>query len=182
MKKLDFLFFDAGGGHRSAANALRLAIEREGRPWEVRLVNLQELLDPLDVFRKLTGLRLQDVYNLMLKKGWTLGSPQLTAAMHLLIRLYHREAGGAARTALAGEPAGHGRLARPELQPRRRRERRAVDTGRAVRHGHYRYRRLPAALLDRARIAVSRLRVRSARWSRRARSAIRMTASSAPPA
>jgi UDP-N-acetylglucosamine:LPS N-acetylglucosamine transferase len=91
MKKLDFLFFDAGGGHRSAANALRLAIEREGRPWEVRLVNLQEILDPLDVFRKITGLRLQDVYNLMLKKGWTLGSPQLTAGMHLLIRLYHRK-------------------------------------------------------------------------------------------
>ncbi len=91
MKKLDFLFFDAGGGHRSAANALRLAIEREGRPWEIRLVNLQEILDPLDVFRKITGLRLQDVYNLMLKKGWTLGSPQLTAGMHLLIRLYHRK-------------------------------------------------------------------------------------------
>ncbi len=91
MKKLDFLFFDAGGGHRSAANALRLAIEREGRPWEVRLVNLQEILDPLDVFRKITGLRLQDVYNLMLKKGWTLGSPQLTAGMHFLIRLYHRK-------------------------------------------------------------------------------------------
>jgi len=91
MKKLDFLFFDAGGGHRSSANALKLAIERDGRPWEVRLVNLQELLDPLDVFRKLTGLRLQDVYNLMLKKGWTLGSSQLVRPMQLLIRLYHRK-------------------------------------------------------------------------------------------
>jgi 1,2-diacylglycerol 3-beta-galactosyltransferase len=27
----------------------------------------------------------------MLKKGWTLGSPQLTALMHVLIRLYHRQ-------------------------------------------------------------------------------------------
>jgi 1,2-diacylglycerol 3-beta-galactosyltransferase len=89
--KLDFLFFDAGGGHRSAVQALGLAIEQQQRPWEVRLVNLQELLDPLDVFRKLTGLRLQDVYNLMLKKGWTLGSPQLTGLMHVLIRLYHRK-------------------------------------------------------------------------------------------
>lgn len=26
----------------------------------------------------------------MLKKGWTLGSPQLTAAMHVIIRIYHR--------------------------------------------------------------------------------------------
>ncbi|MGE5567424.1 MAG: glycosyltransferase [Rhodospirillales bacterium] len=91
MKKLDFLFFDAGGGHRSSANALRMAIESDGRPWAVRLVNVQELLDPLDVFRKYTGLRLQDVYNLMLKKGWTLGSPQLARAMQLIIRLYHRK-------------------------------------------------------------------------------------------
>jgi hypothetical protein len=91
QKKIDFVFFDAGGGHRSAANALRLVIEQQQRPWEIRLVNLQELLDPLDVFRKLTGLRLQDIYNLLLKKGWTLGSPQLTCGMHLVIRLYHRK-------------------------------------------------------------------------------------------
>ena len=90
LKTLDFVYFDAGGGHRAAANALRSVIEQQQRPWEVRLVNLQEILDPLDIFRKYTGIRLQDVYNLMLKKGWTLGSPQLTVAMHGLIRLYHR--------------------------------------------------------------------------------------------
>lgn len=89
MKKLDFLFFDAGGGHRSAATALRLVIQEQQRPWEVRLVNLQEILDPLDIFRKYTGRRLQDVYNLLLRKGWTLGSAQLLRGMHLLIRLYH---------------------------------------------------------------------------------------------
>ena len=89
VKKLDFLFFDAGGGHRSAATAIELAIERQQRPWEVRLVNLQEVLDSLDVFRKLFGIRLQDVYNLMLKKGWTLGSAQMLWSMHLLIRAYH---------------------------------------------------------------------------------------------
>ena len=43
------------------------------------MVNLQEVLDPLDVFRKVTGIRLEDVYNLMLTKGWTLGSHSLTA-------------------------------------------------------------------------------------------------------
>jgi 1,2-diacylglycerol 3-beta-galactosyltransferase len=88
VKKLDFVFFDAGGGHRSAATALAMAIERAGRPWEVRLVNLQEVLDPLDVFRKIFHIRLQDVYNLLLKKGWTLGSAQLLSAMHLLLKLY----------------------------------------------------------------------------------------------
>src|SRR3989442_6947869 len=89
MKKIDFIFFDAGGGHRSAANALHQVIEQQQRPWEIRMVNLQELLEPLDVFRKVTGLRLQDLYNLMLKKGWTLGSPQLARGMQLIIRLYH---------------------------------------------------------------------------------------------
>ncbi|MGO9128757.1 MAG: glycosyltransferase [Bryobacteraceae bacterium] len=105
--KLDFLFFDAGGGHRSAAQALELVIRQQQRPWEVRLVNLQELLDPLDVFRKLTGLRLQDVYNLMLKKGWTLGSPQLTGLMHVLIRLFHSR-----QVALLER---HWRASRPEM-------------------------------------------------------------------
>jgi 1,2-diacylglycerol 3-beta-galactosyltransferase len=89
MKKLDFIYFDAGGGHRAAAHALRQVMERQERPFEIRMVNLQELLDGLDVFRKVTGLRLEDCYNLILKKGWTLGSAQLTAAMHLVIRLFH---------------------------------------------------------------------------------------------
>jgi hypothetical protein len=90
VKKLDFVFFEAGGGHKAAANALKSVIEQQQRDWQVRLVNLQEILDQLDVFRKYTGIRMQDVYNVLLKKGWTLGTPQLTVAMHGLIRLYHR--------------------------------------------------------------------------------------------
>ncbi len=89
MKKLDFLFFDAGGGHRAAANALLQVIERQARPLEIRMVNLQEQLDSIDVFRKLTGLRMQDIYNTLLKKGWTLGTPQIMVGMHLVIRLFH---------------------------------------------------------------------------------------------
>ncbi|MGH9665843.1 MAG: galactosyldiacylglycerol synthase, partial [Bryobacteraceae bacterium] len=89
MITLDLLYFDAGGGHRAAATALKAVIELQGRPWQVRLVNLQELLDPLDVVRKLTGIRMENIYNLLLAKGWTLGSSQLLVAMHALIRLYH---------------------------------------------------------------------------------------------
>src|ERR1700692_4798962 len=90
MTRIDLIFFEAGGGHRSAALALKAVIEQQKRPWDVKLVNLQEILDPLDIFRKYTGVRMQDVYNLLLKKGWTLGAPQLTVAMHAIIRLYHR--------------------------------------------------------------------------------------------
>jgi len=89
LKTIHLIFFDAGGGHRSAANALKQVISQQGRPWQVELVNLQELLDSLDVFRKLTGVRMQDIYNTTLRKGWTRGSPQLTRAMHGIIRLYH---------------------------------------------------------------------------------------------
>src|ERR1035438_10104318 len=66
--KLDFIYFDAGGGHRSAAMALQQVIAQQGRPWEIRMVNLQEQLDNLDIFRRITGIRLQDYYNLLLKK------------------------------------------------------------------------------------------------------------------
>jgi len=88
MKKVDFIYFDAGGGHRAAATALRQVMEQQQRPVEIRMVNLQEMLDSMDVFRKVTGVRLQDLYNLMLKKGWTLGSAQLLAGMHAVIRLF----------------------------------------------------------------------------------------------
>jgi hypothetical protein len=89
VKRVQFLYFDAGGGHRAAANALKTVIEQQQRPWEVTLTNLQELLRPLDIFRKVTGIDLQDIYNLMLAKGWTLGSAQLLPLMHGVIRLYH---------------------------------------------------------------------------------------------
>jgi 1,2-diacylglycerol 3-beta-galactosyltransferase len=90
VKRLNFLFFDAGGGHRAAANALRDTMQRQGLPFEIELINLQEILDELDIFRKLTGLRMQDIYNLLLKKGWTLGAAQILAGMHVIIRIFNR--------------------------------------------------------------------------------------------
>ena len=90
MKRLEFGFFDAGGGHRAAATALKMAIEGQQRPWEVELANLQEILDPLDILKKLTRIRIQDLYNTMLRNGWTLGSPQLLKVLQLVVRINHR--------------------------------------------------------------------------------------------
>jgi 1,2-diacylglycerol 3-beta-galactosyltransferase len=90
VTKVDFVYFDAGGGHRSAALALKSVIESQDRQWEVRLVNLQDVLDPLDVFRKVTRIRLADLYNRMIAGGWTLGSAQALKGLHGLIKLYHR--------------------------------------------------------------------------------------------
>src|ERR1700733_4949815 len=91
MKTLELVFFDAGGGHRSAANALCEVARVQQRPWQMQMMNLQELLDEMDVFRKVTRIRLQDLYNLMLRKGWTLGSPTLVKGMHGVIRLFHSQ-------------------------------------------------------------------------------------------
>jgi UDP-N-acetylglucosamine:LPS N-acetylglucosamine transferase len=87
--KLDLIYFNAGGGHRSAAMALQAVIASQRPTWQVRLVNLQEILDSLDVFRKISGIRLEDIYNLALAKGWTLGSELLLPIMHAVIRTYH---------------------------------------------------------------------------------------------
>ena len=89
MARIEFGYFDAGGGHRAAATALDLAIRGQKRPWEVRLTNLQELLDTLDVLKKYAGIRIEDFYNWMLRSGWTLGSTQLMRVLQLVIRLYH---------------------------------------------------------------------------------------------
>ena len=89
MKRIQCLYFDAGGGHRAAANALKSVIEQQGRPWEISLVNVQQLLYSLDIFRKITGVSLEDLYNRMLARGWTLGSAASLRAVHLVIRLYH---------------------------------------------------------------------------------------------
>ena len=87
--KLDFVYFDAGAGHRSAATALQSVITGQERDWDVRLLNLQEVLDPLDVVRKLTGVRLQDLYNYMLARGLTCGGDYWLPLMQSIIRMRH---------------------------------------------------------------------------------------------
>ncbi len=90
MERIEFCFFDAGGGHRAAATALEMSIRARRLPWDVRLTNLQELLDELDILKKHAGIRIQDFYNTMLRTGWTLGSTQLMRVLQAVIRGYHR--------------------------------------------------------------------------------------------
>jgi 1,2-diacylglycerol 3-beta-galactosyltransferase len=90
LRKLTIVFHDAGGGHRATADALKATLTSQPDPWEVSLLNLQELLDSLDVVRNLTGLRIQDAYNIVLRRGWTRLTPQLLLLLQQTIRLYHR--------------------------------------------------------------------------------------------
>ncbi len=89
MRKLTIVFHHAGGGHRSAAEALKATLSSQEHPWDVNLLDIQELLDPLDLIRRATGLRIQDTYNLILRKGWTRFTPQLLLVLQGTIRAYH---------------------------------------------------------------------------------------------
>ncbi len=89
-RKLTIVFFDAGGGHRSAAEALKSVLESGEQRWQVELLNLQEQLDKLDMLRKATGIRIQDAYNLILRKGWTRLTPQLLPVLQGVVRIFHR--------------------------------------------------------------------------------------------
>src|SRR5580692_7830174 len=90
MKTIDFVYFNAGGGHRSAAMALDTVIREMELPWTVRLVNLFEVLDPRDVFGKTTGMKPEQYYNARLARGWTLGLAQELKVLQALIRLSHK--------------------------------------------------------------------------------------------
>jgi 1,2-diacylglycerol 3-beta-galactosyltransferase len=86
VKKVDLIYFNAGGGHRSTANALYQVIEKQPslRP---RLVNIYEtgLLKSMDVFFR-HGI---SIYNFMLKKGWTILDPLYLFLSKLNVRRNH---------------------------------------------------------------------------------------------
>ena len=107
MKSIDLVYFNAGGGHRSAALALESVIRDQGLPWEVRLVNLFEVLDPKDVFGKTTGMKPEQYYNARLARGWTLGLGQELKVLQALIRLSHKS--------LTAQLQRHWQKTRPDL-------------------------------------------------------------------
>ena len=90
------------------------------------MVNLQEALDELDIFRKLFGVRLEDCYNLLLNKGWTLGSPQLTRGMQWIIRLLHPQQVRLLEKLWRCAAAGPGGFAGAEFEPGDRRKHAAM--------------------------------------------------------
>jgi UDP-N-acetylglucosamine:LPS N-acetylglucosamine transferase len=107
MKTIDLVYVNAGGGHRSAVTALEMAIREQGREWRVRPVNLFEVLDPQDVFRRTTGVKPEDYYNVRLARGWTLGLAQELRVLQVLIRLSHKS--------LVGQLRRHWQESQPDL-------------------------------------------------------------------
>jgi UDP-N-acetylglucosamine:LPS N-acetylglucosamine transferase len=107
MKTIDLVYFNAGGGHRAAATALEAMIRQQGRPWEVRLVNLMSILDPREVFKNTTGMDWEDIYNTRLARGWSVGLAQELKLLQALIRLSHRS--------VANRLKRHWRRTKPDL-------------------------------------------------------------------
>ena len=89
MTQVDLIYFNAGGGHRASALALQGVLNELQLPWNVRLVNLFEVIDPSQNFRRLTGNAPEDWYNRRLARGWTLGMSQELKLLQALIRLTH---------------------------------------------------------------------------------------------
>jgi UDP-N-acetylglucosamine:LPS N-acetylglucosamine transferase len=107
MTTIDLVYINAGGGHRSAAVALEMAIREQCKDWQVRLVNLFEVLDPQDIFRRTTGVKPEDYYNVRLARGWTLGLAQELRILQMLIRLSHKS--------LVSQLRRHWQATRPDL-------------------------------------------------------------------
>ncbi len=107
MKTVDLLWFNAGGGHRAAAEALADALSRQAPTWTVRKINLVDVLDPDSLFRRTLGFEPEDLYNKRLATGVTIGLTQELKLLQAAIRAMHGP--------LVARLARHWRLTRPDL-------------------------------------------------------------------
>jgi Monogalactosyldiacylglycerol (MGDG) synthase/Glycosyltransferase family 28 C-terminal domain len=84
MKKVYFMIYDMGAGHRSTANALKEVITQQGLPWQVEIV---------EVLRDVLGVTFpQFFYNhWVLKQKWAkaINDPIALPIFKLEIRLFH---------------------------------------------------------------------------------------------
>ena len=92
-RSLELIYFDYGGGHRNASEALEQVIKEQYPDWDVRRVNLFDaVLRPLDLLHKLTQslptpYRAEDVYNKLLQRDLTYGFGATLRLMQKALRL-----------------------------------------------------------------------------------------------
>lgn len=107
MQTIELIYFNAGGGHRAAAQALQTVLRERQPTWRVRCINLVDLLDAQARFRSLTGVAPEDLYNLRLAKGWTLGLGTELKLLQAMIRAGHGP--------MVGRLAAHWQRTQPDL-------------------------------------------------------------------
>lgn len=86
-RELQLIYFNAGGGHRSAAIALQEVMARSHPEWTVTMINLFDVIDPEHYYQKLTGFAPENLYSLRLKRGWTRGWATELKIFQAMIRL-----------------------------------------------------------------------------------------------
>ena len=107
MPTVDLVYFNCGGGHRAAAQALRASLALVPDPWQVRCIDLIEMLDPLRQFERVAGFAPEDIYNKRLARGWTLGLAQELKMWQGIVRLTH--------TPMVRRFEAHWRRTRPDI-------------------------------------------------------------------
>jgi 1,2-diacylglycerol 3-beta-galactosyltransferase len=65
------LIVDAGGGHRSTANALLSAAEIQDLPFRLHVESLQAVFAPLDLFERMSGVPSEEIYNALIRHRLT---------------------------------------------------------------------------------------------------------------
>ncbi len=88
--RVQLIYFNAGGGHRAAAQALEVVLARSYPHWDVQCVNLFDILDPRERFRHLSGIAPEDFYNKQLARGWTVGMHSQLRVFQAMLRVSHR--------------------------------------------------------------------------------------------
>ncbi|MGV3552446.1 glycosyltransferase [Rhizobium sp.] len=111
-KTIEIIYFDAGGGHRNAMQALSRLLAERHPEWRIVPVDLQQLLEPIDPINRLTrrlngslkrlllplapniqlaNWQAQDIYNSALKRGTTRGLGTILPILQGFVRRYAPE-------------------------------------------------------------------------------------------
>lgn len=92
-KKISVVTGQGGGGHYAAYRALRAIAQEKDLPWEFQVTDMDEIIDSLTAQNEiqnayeLFGISGHDLYNLMLKSGWTWMWPLKMRLNKFLVRL-----------------------------------------------------------------------------------------------
>lgn len=89
MRKIVIPFVKGGGGHRATALAIAEITRRQQRDWEFELLDVDEVLEPVDPIWLIFRIQGGEIYNWTLRHGLTLGHRFLVAVMHGAYRLLH---------------------------------------------------------------------------------------------
>lgn len=89
MERIEFIYFNAGGGHRATAESLQEVIRLQKRRWQADLVNLFEVLDPENRLQAWTRHSPEDFYNARLANGHTFGMGMELRLLQQGIRAAH---------------------------------------------------------------------------------------------